>query len=89
MITEQTDPVAWYLLVTELEDVEEGLKNLARDMSESKDFDEIDFEIHMRHIYGHLNRAWNKRNATDAHVQNAYDNRYDELSQFPTDIEPL
>ena len=87
MIDKQTDQVAWALLMYELEDAEDGLRSLFQDIAENKEFGEIEFEIHMRHIYGHLNRAWNRRNATDAKSQD--EKLYDKWSRFPTDIEPL
>ena len=45
----------------------EGLEELIGTIAaiESKpDYDEIEFEIAMAHLYNHLNTAWNSRNAT-------------------------
>lgn len=84
MLNEQNAPVAWYLLLCELEDAKEGIDSLLKDMiAEGKELDEVSFRIHMAHIYGHINRAWNGRNATDEqHDDNAL---LDEWSKFPTD----
>jgi hypothetical protein len=41
----------------------------------------------MAHIYGHINRAWHARNATDA--QHADDRLWDDWNKFPTDLAPL
>ncbi|QKG58637.1 hypothetical protein GKZ68_19590 [Hymenobacter sp. BRD128] len=83
MIEEQKEPVAWYLLMYELIDAQDGIESLLRDMREDKEFSEIEFRIHMAHIYGHLNRAWNGRNATDQQWQ--ADRMPDEWNSFPTD----
>ncbi|RZJ59762.1 MAG: hypothetical protein EOO58_03675 [Hymenobacter sp.] len=84
MLNEQTAPVAWALLLYELDDARDGIKSLLRDMTEDKEFDEIDFRIHMAHIYGHLNRAWNGRNATDQ--QHEADALPEEWNAFPIDL---
>jgi hypothetical protein len=84
MINEQTEPVAWYLLLCELGDAQDGLNSLLRDMAEDKEFSEIEFGIHMAHIYGHLNRAWNRRNTTDKQLDVA--KMPDEWDSFPTDL---
>jgi hypothetical protein len=82
MINEQTAPVAWALLQYELTDAQEGITSLLRDMTDGKEFSEVEFGIHMAHIYGHLNRAWNGRNAADEQWQ--ADNVPDEWQNFPT-----
>lgn len=87
MLTEQTAPVAWALLRYELADAQDGIESLLRDMAEDKEFSEIEFSIHMAHIYGHLNRAWNGRNATDEqHNDNALQ---DAWSKLPSDLHSL
>jgi hypothetical protein len=84
MINEQKEPVAWYLLMCELEDAKEGINSLLKDMvAEGNDFDEVSFRIHMAHIYGHMNRAWNGRHATDE--QHDDDALLDVWSKFPTE----
>jgi len=85
MINSQNDLVAWVMLVYELEDAQDGLKSLLEDMAKEKEFDEVEFSIHMAHIFSHLNRAWNARNATEEqHQDNAL---WEEWRKFPTDLE--
>jgi hypothetical protein len=84
MITEQIAPVAWALLQYELADAQEGIESLLRDMKEDKEFSEIEFSIHMAHIYGHLNRAWNGRNSTDQQWEAT--KMPDEWNNFPADL---
>ena len=71
----------------ELEDAEEGLKSLFKDIGENDEFDETDFRIHMAHIYAHLNRAWNTRNIIDALAEN--EGNWSKHTHFPADLEPL
>ncbi|WP_310393541.1 hypothetical protein [Hymenobacter sp.] len=87
MINQHTDPAAWALLMYELEDAEDGLKSLFKDIAEDPEFGEVEFRIHMAHIYVHLNRAWNSRNATAE--QQSDDVLWKKWGRFPVDIEPL
>jgi hypothetical protein len=90
MIDPQTNPVAWALLDYELTDAQEHLTQLCQEIQQNPDFDEVDFRILLAHIYSHLNRAWNRRDATDAQVTpDIAQSTWDKWSQFPTDIEPL
>lgn len=93
MIDPQRNPLAWAMLMYELEDAHEHLGNLIRDMDTSTD--EVDFRIRLAHVYAHLNRAWNLRDKDDAWhdaltmtvpMQNP---EYDAARAFPTDLEPI
>ena len=84
MIEEQKEPVAWYLLTCELTDAQDGIESLLRDMAEDKEFSEIEFSIHMAHIYGHINQAWNRRKATDKQLE--ADELSNQWDKFPTDL---
>ena len=71
----------------ELEDAQDGLKSMFKDIAEDPEFDETDFRIHVAHIYAHLNRAWNARNSSSAQQDN--ETLWHEWGRFPIDIEPL
>lgn len=86
MIDKATDPVAWSLLIQGLEDLREHLGSLTNQMARDGRIDDEDFAICMGHAYAHLNRAWNSRSLLDAEVT---DERWDALTQFPTDLEPV
>lgn len=90
MVNQQANPVAWALLGFELTDAQEHLAQLCQEMQQNPDFDEVDLRIWLAHIYSHLNRAWNRRNATDEQVvPEVAPETWDKWSRFPTDIEPL
>jgi hypothetical protein len=85
MITKKDNHAEWALLLYELEDAKEHLETLMQEMADDPEFDEVDYRIGLGHIYSHLNRAWNARNrlGTDWTQE-----RHEEFSQFPKDIEP-
>ena len=55
------NPVAWSLLLAELEDVQEHTESLIKELMEKESIDNIEYEIDIAHIYSHLNRAWHRR----------------------------
>jgi hypothetical protein len=90
MINQQANPIAWALLGFELTDAQEHLAQLCQEMQQNPAFGETDFRLSLAHVYAHLNRAWNRRAATDAQVEpETKQATWDEWSRFPTDIEPL
>ena len=82
MITKSADPVAWGLLMYELEDASEHLASMLSSMESDPEFDEVNFRIELGHIYTHLNRAWHRRNRP----QPIDEAQWIAGSQFPTDI---
>ena len=86
MVDKRTEPIVWATLMYELEDAEDGLKSLFKDISADPEFDETDFRIHMTHVYTHLNRAWNARNATSE--QQDDETLWEKWGQFPADLNP-
>ncbi len=75
------------MLMYELEDAQDGLKRLFEDLAENAEFGEEAFRVHTAHIYFHLNRAWNGRNATEKQLDD--DALWQTWAEFPTDLEPL
>jgi hypothetical protein len=85
VISKKNNPVEWSQLLYELDDAKEHLESLIEEMTKSKDFDEIDFGIALRHIYSHLNRAWNAKD----HIGEVSTEDFDNYSNMPTDLKPL
>lgn len=88
MIDPRRDPLAWSMLMYELEDAHEHLGNLIREMKA----DEVAFRIDLGHVYAHLNRAWNLRDKTDAWHDPSnpdWNTEYEAARAFPTDLEPI
>ena len=86
MINRKDDPVAWAAFSYELEDAAEHLQSLLTRMSEQDDYGESELRIELGHVFSHLNRAWNSRNERDP---DEADKKWEEWSQFPTDLDPL
>ncbi len=86
MINQSDHPVAWALLLYEIDEAREHLEGLAKHMSESGRIDDEDFKVQMGHVYGHLNRIWHRRNEDSEEIT---DEQRDNFSKFPTDIEPI
>lgn len=85
MINKVEHPVAWSLLLYELEDAREHLGVLIKEMTTEQDFAEPELRISLGHVAAHLNRAWNSRNSTGTlspEQRNAF-------REFPQDLEPI
>jgi hypothetical protein len=86
-VINQTDnPVAWALLVQEMDDVREHLASLARQMASEGRIDDEDFAVQIGHAYAHLNRIWHRRNNSADEIS---DETWERLSRFPADIDPV
>lgn len=86
MINERNNPVAWAMLITELDEAREHLEALISKMSESGEMDEqSEFSVYLGHVYAHLNRAWHSRN----HNEEISEEQWPVFSQFPKDIKPV
>ena len=85
MINSKEHPVAWPLLLVELDDAREHLEQLICKMNASGSIEEPAFAVDLGHIYAHLNRAWHSRDlASEASAE-----QWSLLSRFPTDLKPV
>jgi len=84
MINRNDNPVAWPLLLQELDEAKEHLENLINQMHLAGEVEQEDFAVHLGHIYAHLNRVWHAKNQ-DAEIS---DEQRPVYSQFPTDLKP-
>jgi hypothetical protein len=58
MINNKDNPVAWALLVTELDEAREHLESLTNEMVKAGTIEDTEFAVQLGHIYAHLNRVW-------------------------------
>jgi hypothetical protein len=86
VINQFDNPVAWALLVQEIDDVREHLASLARQMASEGRVDDEDFAVQIGHAYAHLNRIWHRRNNLTDEIS---DETWERFSRFPTDIDPV
>ncbi|TMG84018.1 MAG: hypothetical protein E6H76_14420 [Betaproteobacteria bacterium] len=85
MISQKDNPAEWALLMYELDDAKEALETLMREMTEDPEYEEANFRVDLGHIYSHLNRAWNSKDRLGTEWTQE---KHEELSRFPKDIEP-
>ncbi|MCC6487677.1 MAG: hypothetical protein IT364_09270 [Candidatus Hydrogenedentes bacterium] len=84
MINQNSNPVAWALLLCELDEAREHLSELINEMSRAGSIEDSTFAVDLGHIYAHLNRVWH------AHDQNHEMSEEQRItfSQFPVDLDP-
>ncbi|MCA9467706.1 MAG: hypothetical protein KC643_19980 [Nitrospira sp.] len=85
MINKNDNPVAWALLLTELDEAHKHLESLTTAMMEKGTIEESDFAVHLGHVYAHLNRVWHSRNQDEQITEE----QWPVFSQFPKDIKPV
>ncbi len=85
MINKNTNPVAWALMLAEIDEAQEHLRNLMNRMHAAGTMDEAEFATYLGHVYAHLNRVWNSRNQ-DTQLS---EEQWSIFSQFPKDIKPV
>lgn len=85
MISKDAAPVEWAMLMYELDDAREHLESMMEKMTSDPSFDESVFRVHLGHIFSHLNRAWNRRDL----IGELDDQTWQEVSKFPTDLDPI
>lgn len=85
MILRDLNPVNYSSFVDELTEAQEHLQILISDVLNQPDYDESMLSVDLGHIFAHLNRAWNTRNAKDANS----DPNWEVISSFPKDLKPI
>lgn len=83
MIDKKLQPVEWAAFMCELEDAQEHLGNLIKDVEKDLGYGEPELRIDLGHVFAHLNRAW-RRSARDLN-----DAEWDWASKFPDDLTPV
>ena len=85
MIDNENHPVAWALLIAELDEAREHMESLINEMQTNGKCDEESYRVQLGHVFAHLNRAWNGRDkATELS-----DDEWTVYSQYPKDLEPV
>ncbi len=87
MLTASDYPVAWAMLIYELDDAHQHLRELVDQMVASRTIDEADYRVQLGHVFAHLNRAWNNR--ADAQSHELTGQLWEERSSFPKDLSPV
>jgi hypothetical protein len=86
MLNYRDHPVAWAMLMYELDDASEHLESLINQMQVAGAIDEEDFAVQLGHVFAHLNRAWNGRD--DETLADQTQEEHELRSRFPPDLHP-
>ncbi|RBP47007.1 hypothetical protein [Arenicella xantha] len=82
MINLKQNPTEWARLMYELDDLKDHLSTLIDEMNSSGEISIEEYQVQVGHLYAHLNRAWNSRDATAEVVEKNLKN----FTEFPKDI---
>jgi len=85
MISNSDSPVAWAMLLTELDEARDHLESLIGKMTKSNEIDDSEYAVDIGHVFAHLNRAWNSRDLQGSIPED----KWDKYSQFPADLQPV
>lgn len=85
MINNNENPVAWAMLLIELDEAREHLEALVAEMKQAGTMEDSEFAVYLGHVYAHLNRVWHKRNQD----VDTTEEQWLVFSQFPKDIDPV
>ena len=69
-----------------LREAEEELARTIAALEAKADYEEIEFEIAMGHIYNHLNTAWNSRRAESERIAQCSEQDFYAWRAFPSDM---
>ena len=85
MIDRNLNPVGWTFFLDDLQDAHEHLGQLIKEIGSDPDFGEPELQVHLGHVYAHLNRAWRRRNVPE----DFSDAEWEAARAFPDDLEPV
>ena len=66
----------------------EKLEQTVKGLQEDPKYGERKFTAAMKHVYRHMNTAWNARKCTEQAVQQCTMEDAEKWRQFPSDIDP-
>lgn len=87
MLNNNDHPVAWALLICELDEAREHLEKLIDRMNDAGRINDADFAVNLGHICAHLNRAWHGRD--DPALADWTQDQHEQSSTFPNDLRPV
>jgi len=85
LINGKDNPVEWALLAYEIDEVIEHLQALGESFTPNGSIKSEVYEVQLRHVYAHLNRAWNSRNRLGEQTPELFELE----SKFPSDLDPI
>ena len=77
------------IILSNLREAREELYKLESKINSSDKPDEVEFELSLRHVYHHLNFAWNIRNMETEKYKNLTNSDFHEWGKFPNGFDDL
>ena len=78
----QSDYILWHL-----REAAEALAGTLKAIESDQDYDQGELEHAMRHVYHHLNTAWNAKDASQDRIASCSAEDWLAWRQFPTDVD--
>ena len=70
-----------------LREARDELARITKEIESRDDYDNVEYEIDMRHLYHHLNTAWNTKDFSDERIERCNDKDFRNWRQFPKDMD--
>lgn len=71
----------------QLQEASEQISNLIEEMGKDSDWGIGDYAVDMRHLYHHVNSAWNARYASEQEAADCTATEFERWRQYPNDLE--
>ena len=68
-----------------LKEAREALEQIIQEIKSDPEYDDAEYSVDMRHLYHHVNTAWNGRDAIEAEVNECSEENFDRWRQYPVD----
>jgi predicted S18 family serine protease len=70
-----------------LREAAEQLSKTIEEVANQPDYGYGEFSVHTRHLYHHINTAWNARDESEEAVAECSETDFDRWRQFPKDLD--
>lgn len=71
----------------QLREAQEAIAQTIADMEKDAEYEDVDLQVDIGHIYHHINTAWNARNESAAKTTKCDNDDFARWRQFPNDID--
>jgi hypothetical protein len=83
------DNLNWEIILTNIQEAREELQELESKINSSQKPSELDFQLSLRHVYHHINFAWNIRHKKSEEYAKLTDSEFKEWGRFPNGLDSL
>lgn len=76
------DYIAWHL-----QEAANEIASILKEMETDPEWEIGSFSVGMRHLFHHVNSAWNARHASETEVSECSEDNFEKWRKYPTDLE--